>query len=147
MWYGPTWLLISYSNVSHSRRSRSFATARETAGQSSVGDESDSVSDASSSFGSTSATSVKVDCDMASALAERLGHFRSIHNQSLPVFPEWAKDDDSDPGLQFPGLSSAHEGKIVRMVVGSVEMDISPKTMTCVSDMGQAVSQIVSYTS
>lgn len=131
---GPT-----TSRALHRRRSRSFATAKETL-RSAVGDESDSVSEASASTASIQSTNSRRK-DMASALVERVRMFRCARGKPLPRFSEWK----NDPATELPKASSRTElkdGTIIRVSMDKLDIEISTRTILNASKLHNAIQSV-----
>lgn len=134
----------TYTNgrFTHSRqRSRSVATPQEIPAYS-AGEESDSTSEGSTSTSSI-ATSKKLNTgkDVAVALAERLRGFRSTRDRALPRFDEWRDEPDSKP-LQELFQNKIQNGSIIRVVPRSIDVRLSTKTVSSVSQILDALQAV-----
>ncbi|WWC67272.1 uncharacterized protein I206_101180 [Kwoniella pini CBS 10737] len=114
------------------KRSRSYATARETPDSSSVGDESDTLSSATSMEGSVISEKTPAYGDMASALDSRLQAFHLAHHRHLTsLFQEstlTAHPDDST--IPFPNsMRSNDNGDVIRISGKPIDLDLRP---TCI---------------
>ncbi|ORY27357.1 hypothetical protein BCR39DRAFT_589249 [Naematelia encephala] len=124
------------------RRSRSFATARETIQASSAGDESDTSSEQSSfeSFGDTSSRAEEKyeQMDMAEALAFRLKQLRTMRIQHLAdtAFPQ----SSGEPGSFKTQEATSHPyGTVLRVRIHDIDAHMSQVAMdaghTLIRDM------------
>jgi hypothetical protein len=130
------------------RRSRSFATARETLRSSvgDIGDESDSVSETSISSGSISNDDRKrlEGYDMAGALAERLSMFRSAHEHVVPAFPGWTDDNaPADDCKPIPKHNKTiGDGTVIRIVCKRLDVDVGDRSVQPVMTLVNAMRSV-----
>ncbi|OCF72268.1 hypothetical protein I204_06644 [Kwoniella mangroviensis CBS 8886] len=113
------------------RRSRSFATARETPDNSTVGEESDTDSRASSIVESISSNTAKAYGDIASAMETKLRSFHTIHMNNGP----FAKSDGSfSVTADYPSpVRSIDDGTIIRIKSKAICLDLTPTSIPTIS--------------
>ncbi|WWD06286.1 hypothetical protein V865_004376 [Kwoniella europaea PYCC6329] len=113
------------------RRSRSFATARETPDNSTVGEESDTDSSATSIVGSISSNTAKAYGDIASAMDAKLRSFHTIHinKESFVNFDEFHSLTDDSPST----VRSIDDGTIIRIKSKAISLDLTPTSIPAIS--------------
>ncbi|WWC57636.1 uncharacterized protein I303_100168 [Kwoniella dejecticola CBS 10117] len=125
------------------KRSRSFATARETPGGSSVGDESDTVSSMTSMEGSVTSSKGSVYGDMATALVAKLHAFHLAHDRHpMPGHQGFSESTDTQhEAASAP--STIHEkdnGSVVRIRGKAIDIDLKPNSLVSISNLLTAIS-------
>ncbi|WRT63261.1 uncharacterized protein IL334_000164 [Kwoniella shivajii] len=116
------------------RRSRSFATARETPDTSSAGDESDSMSSTTSGGASAASGGDKDLGDMASIMAAKLRGFRSAHTKYEPL-PASSTKLGSDERVNSAPRRPVEDGTIVRISGQAINLDLTPPSALVVSNI------------
>lgn len=127
------------------RRSRPNQRVNSPGGESSIGDESDTVSTVSSSRGSSESEDPEsVPRGMADSLAIRLRHFRSLRLDGLTLNHSY-RDTDRD----FPETSPRREtdyGTVFRVVVSQLSVILEPDALGTGSNLLRKIRDSVSPT-
>lgn len=136
------------TKLARRRRTMSVATSTRPMGrhteQSSLGDESDSVSSISSASTSDAQTPA-VDLDMPTALETYLRNFHRIQRRAGRVFegvqPPATPDETQEP----PTTLTITDGGIFRFTLSAVSIEINPDTITSVVSVGHGLGAVVSF--
>lgn len=124
------------------RRSRLRATVRDLP-RCSEGDESDTASEVSdSTYRTVDRDTDYGGHDMASAMAQRLRALKSVQRVSLPSFPEWKDELDTESKSPEPEPSSLVEGTIVKVSLKEVGVHFGSKTLESGAIFAAALSTI-----
>ncbi|WWC90151.1 uncharacterized protein L201_005084 [Kwoniella dendrophila CBS 6074] len=115
------------------RRSRSFATARETPDDSSVGDESDTVSSVTSIEGSVQSDNAASYQDIASAMSAKLRSFHMVNSKYgiFPIINPASSTQTNDKAL--PTSRSIQHGTLIRLSGSSINVNLVPSSATAIS--------------
>ncbi|WVW81321.1 hypothetical protein I302_103312 [Kwoniella bestiolae CBS 10118] len=115
------------------RRSRSFATARETPDNSTVGEESDTNSSATSVNGSIASATGSKYGDIASAMAVKLRKFTSAHRGTPTPF-EFVYPASSTGGPSS-SVKPIENGTIIRIEGKAISVDLHSDSVPAISTL------------
>ncbi|WVR03135.1 hypothetical protein IAU60_000125 [Kwoniella sp. DSM 27419] len=128
---------VALASTRTSKRSRSFTTAFESPGTSSVGDESDSTDSASSSEESVGNDRQSVYNDMAAGLSARLKTFRFV--SSLPAHDSGLNETrdfaDKDQQRHAKSPRAIDTGTIIHVTGQKADLAVTPEAVPALSRM------------
>ncbi|KAK4686556.1 protein CSF1, partial [Tremellales sp. Uapishka_1] len=129
-----------YEGAPFKRRATVSAAAQDLSSDLSIGDESDSVSTASSSGSSVSDRPFLATDDMAEALAARLARLRSRVPRRFFSEPSLPTEKDEKPLPKFTDLTANH-GTVFRVTVcEAMQFDLCPSSISAIMEVVSATT-------